>query len=924
MSDPQPESRPESRPAPAKPAKLALDERPFTYAELVAAKDQLAADDLLPRLRDGRATVRANALLGLAAIGHTGGEIVPFLRDSDARVARAAGEAIAELGAAQRKNIVAIAAALDGARPEVADSIARMFAELIGVADAELIAVLDTSGEAPANAIIRACARVGIRGLRLLEAASADLRTRVRINAVRGVALLGELEHGRSMEVLADVERGDQVSDVRAATRTAIAKLAARTRAAASVRRKAMDLSGPAVPQLEQRTPTADELRAAANTAATSDLVHALSDGRLHVRLNAVRALALKGAAAADPSTARALAVLLRDPDSTIRLEAALALGKLEAGAAAAATPLVRALGDADGAVAANAETALAGLGAAVTHQLVEGLDTPNDLHGARVAGLIGQLPDGPRLLHAALGSTSVDVRVHAALGLAALGKARAGASVQAIATAALGGNKRLRAAVGKALAMLDPRPQRTPPRVAIDGFDDRVLAEAQLEQGKAALAAAGAAGLVDRMTDVRPAARANAALGLGVLGGDALLHTHALAACLRDDAPEVRLAAARALDKLGDEAVAASARDLIHALGDPDPQLAQRIADALRARKSRPSPDKHDPAAAKSPGEVIDDALGRALDAAPEPLASRVLELVCARGLAIDILSDALERPMARALAAKGFIALGKERLGTNGRAALERARIDPSAAVRDLATATLRAIDGEPAAPEPPAVAGFETQLLEPDAFAKAGKLDAAALVGFLHDGVMYVRANAATALGALGAAAAQYASALGVLLRDDDWRVRLAAARAIDKLGDDAVVAVAPYLVGALRGDERVASAVKPVLAARKAKVEAALVAGLETGDEAHGMRVAELICALPNAKDILFDAFDGPAQNVTINAALGIGMLGAERAGASGRRRLQNGLAGPFTRRREAMVKALALLGPEPEPAKPAKR
>ncbi|MBK9033544.1 MAG: hypothetical protein IPL61_20150 [Myxococcales bacterium] len=78
----------------------------------------------------------------------------------------------------------------------------------------------------------------------------------------------------------------------------------------------------------------------------------------------------------------------------------------------------------------------------------------------------------------------------------------------------------------------------------------------------------------------------------------------------------------------------------------------------------------------------------------------------------------------------------------------------------------------------------------------------------------------------------------------------------------------------------------------------------------------MRVAELICGLPDARALLFAAFDGPAQNVQINAAFGIATLGAKVAGPDGRRRLLDGLLGPPTRRRHAMVKALRLLGPEP--------
>ncbi len=148
---------------------------------------------------------------------------------------------------------------------------------------------------------------------------------------------------------------------------------------------------------------------------------------------------------------------------------------------------------------------------------------------------------------------------------------------------------------------------------------------------------------------------------------------------------------------------------------------------------------------------------------------------------------------------------------------------------------------------------------------------------------------------------------------MLRDGDDCVRVAAANALDKIGDDAVVAAAAFLVGALAGDKRVADACRTVLAARKSKVEAALVAGMETADEVHGMRICELICALPNARELLFAAFDGPAHNVQINAALGIGMLGAKRAGDAGRQRLVSGLAGPVTRRQHAAVKALAMLG-----------
>src|SRR5262250_263084 len=95
-----------------------------SYAELVKRKGELVAQDLVLALRDGRATIRANAALGLAAVGYTGRDLLPFLRDSEALVARSAAEALLHLAGAQREHLVAIAAALDGARPEVVETVA--------------------------------------------------------------------------------------------------------------------------------------------------------------------------------------------------------------------------------------------------------------------------------------------------------------------------------------------------------------------------------------------------------------------------------------------------------------------------------------------------------------------------------------------------------------------------------------------------------------------------------------------------------------------------------------------------------------------------------------------------------------------------------------------------------------------------------
>jgi hypothetical protein len=58
---------------------------------------------------------------------------------------------------------------------------------------------------------------------------------------------------------------------------------------------------------------------------------------------------------------------------------------------------------------------------------------------------------------------------------------------------------------------------------------------------------------------------------------------------------------------------------------------------------------------------------------------------------------------------------------------------------------------------------------------------------------------------------------------------------------------------------------------------------LLKGLETDDETHARRILELINALPDAAEILCDAFESPAENVQVNAAMGIGMLGEKTCG-----------------------------------------
>ncbi len=323
---------------------LPLGDRRLALAELVAAKGGLVAADLVDRLTDGRAVVRANALLGLAALGHTGSELVPFLRDGEAEVARAAAEALAHLGASQRPHLVAIATALDGARREVTDIVETLFAELIGQADAELTGVLDTREAAAVTAIVGACARRGLQGLYLLVAAARDPRARVRINALGGVALLAELDAGSSLEVLRAVAADDQAADVRAAAQRAVATMTQRLADAVTARRKAGGPTAAAVPELELRalTPAGLETPDEAHGLRIVELICLLPDARellfiafdgeaQNVQINAALGIGALGAKRAGPEGRRRLSARLVGPPTRRRDAVVKALAMLGA-----------------------------------------------------------------------------------------------------------------------------------------------------------------------------------------------------------------------------------------------------------------------------------------------------------------------------------------------------------------------------------------------------------------------------------------------------------------------------------------------------------------------------------------------------------------------------------------------------------------
>ncbi len=886
---PQPakkEAKPEPQPAGPPPP---LDERKLKYAELLPHASTFDAAELTGMLTDGRAIVRGNAALALAAAHQAPFELTTLLRDSETAVALAAAESLARLGPLARGLVTPMAQATSSAKTEVTEAIVAALADLFGKADDELIAALDLPSDVANKSVIAAAKVAGKTGIAFLARATQQERSRIRINAVSGLGLLGRTDPDAAMACLTQIEASDPVPDVRTAAKHAMLAVVAREKI------EAVDGLPKNIPDFEARKLTNGELAEYEGQIDIDQMMFALQDGRDHVRINAARCIAVTGGKAGRAATAMGL--LMRDSAPSVRREVAKALGKLGPEAVPAAGDLIGALGDGDSDVWEAAVETLERLGAHASDALLKGLDAGGEQHGRRVAELVTKLPRAADLLVEAFGSPAVNVQVNAAAGLGMLGKDRIGAKgLAALHGARTGGDVRTRGAVRAALDLIETQGDTGLKPIAVAGFEDRFLAMADLDKAKGELDKVGVADLTAHLTDGRDVVRANAALALGALAGASAGSALALGVLLRDDSPRVRLAAAQALDKIGDAAVVETGDYLVGALRDGDDKVAEMVAGVLRARKSR-----------------MIGALVRGLETDDPRHGKRIVEVVNVLPDATEILCDAFESPAVNVQvnAARGLGMLG-DKVG-KGRKALEGSRTGGFEPTREAVRAALEMLDGpRKSGPDEIEIDGFETRVLEPSAFADPAKLRADLLVHYLIDGRPVVRANAATGLGAVGAPALGALSGIAVLMRDDDMRVRIAAANAIDKLGDDAVKEAAPFLVGALRGDAEVAKAVQKVLGARKSRVLSALLKGLETDDETQARRILELINALQDPAEILCDAFESPAENVQVNAAMGIGMLGEKRAGSAGKKKLEGARTGGFARTREAVFKALAAL------------
>ncbi|MCB9736424.1 MAG: HEAT repeat domain-containing protein [Deltaproteobacteria bacterium] len=445
---------------------------------------------------------------------------------------------------------------------------------------------------------------------------------------------------------------------------------------------------------------------------------------------------------------------------------------------------------------------------------------------------------------------------------------------------------------------------------IPIAGFMTEALGDDALDA--AASADVPRADVVQALRDGRPHVRRNA-LGLLARDGGAPLAADALtgdvAALAKDAEPAVRAAAARTLAHLGGGPAVAT---LVLLMGDLDATVAQAAADAFAGLGPEAvdlaldalrvdQPARVHSAAARALAKVGDAAVPRLADALRERQSGVVREVAAQ---ALGALGPAAEDALAALLSALGdslevvrlTAAWAIGRVGVDDDtvlAALRDAQKDPVAAVRRRVAETIGLLTGKPlgqtgaAESRPVPIDGFEDGRLGKDELAaKAPGVDVDLLVHALHDGRDHVRANAATALGALGDVAAPAVNELGLALRDGSPDVREAAIAALDDLGLAAVPA-AFWLVGALSDPLlTVRARAVAILKALHAQVADFLVEGLRADPEIVPATVGLVFEELgPDGIPTLVDALRSASALIRRNAVTLLGALGEDAKGAA---------------------------------------
>ncbi|OWK43585.1 HEAT repeat domain-containing protein [Fimbriiglobus ruber] len=503
-------------------------------------------------------------------------------------------------------------------------------------------------------------------------------------------------------------------------------------------------------------TPAAPTADLAVDTLAT-----ALTDNSSSVRIEAARALGQIGTPAA--RTSGALATLLGDADETVRCGAAEALGKV--GAEDQIPALAELLKDSSPVIkeaAARALGSLKGASSSAVPELVALLQDREPSVRQAVAEAIGQIgtlsEEATTALVEGLTSRDTAVRAQTAEALGAIGSAAEDAA-PALVEALTDGNDRVRAEAASALGKIGEAAADAAVPGLVRALRDKdswvsaLAAEALGEIGEAAEEAVPA--LVRSLRHINPLVRANAAEALGKLGPAAADALPALVTAAKDADGNVRSRAVCALSEVAPADDPAPCRVALDLLADADSLVRAAAVEALAQHGAA------DESIAAAVLPLLEDANDQVkfqvIRAAPKLLgpAPEVVD-----GLIRRLLEDDSAWIREGAAAALGQLGSAAVAAGPS----LLRAAQTGETAVR------LQAVRAMVMIQPPEAVAAFSTALQDADPeirkIASAGWIKAGAvpddvvpaLVDALRDPEMQVRANAAHLLGRLDALPAE----------------------------------------------------------------------------------------------------------------------------------------------------------------------
>lgn len=595
---------------------------------------------------------------------------------------------------------------------------------------------------------------------------------------------------------------------------------------------------------------------------AVATLQPALADSSAAVRTQAALALGRIGAPAA--AATPALRELLKDADETVRCHAAKALGQVGGSDGATVTALVELLQDPSPPVKTSAAHALGALQEAAAPALSALVPLLQDREeavrtaAAEAIARVGPLNEAATdSLVEGLSSPDNVVRAQTAEALGTIGAA-AEEATPALVVAMKDANGGVRAKAVEALGKIgESAAEAAVPGLVValrdrDNWVSALAAEALGQMGESADGAIPA--LVRSLTHINPQVRGNAAEALGKMGPAAARARPALEKAFRDDDGQVRGQAVRALGTIGPP-TPASEQVVVTALKDADPLVRVAAVESL-GQWGEPSA-----AALSGLPPLLEDANDQV-----KVEATKVLpKLAGATPAVIDGLCRRLLEDDNAWVQVHAALALGQ--LGTAAVAAggpLLHATQTGEVSVREQALRAMAMIQ------PPEASAAFTAGLKDASGdirmVASAGWMKAAAiaeeaipaLIEGLHDSEVQVRANAAHALARLDPLPAAAIAPLIECTADANDGLRMNAAMALKQAPAGAAGEAMVRLIGDANLRVRLIAA-SSLLAAEPGNVQAAVVVAEALGDPAARVRKAalELVDTLGTAGTVFLE-------------------------------------------------------------------